>query len=98
MSGKKTVSGVVERIKREALAEEKATVLLDFSGVGAEEMARRFFTYLVDGGLEDHLIQNLSGNGITLEIGGCEVEALVVTFQCSSEKRSPLKTRKGDIF
>ena len=66
-------------------------VTLAFSGVKTREMAKRFFTYLVDGGLEDLLIDRLSGGGITLEINGCDKRALTVDFKCSKEK--PVKKK-----
>ena len=61
-------------------------VTLAFSGVKTREMAKRLFTYLVDGGLEDLLIDRLSGGGITLEIDGCDRRSLTVDFKCSKEK------------
>jgi len=60
---------------------------LVFTGFKSAEMAKRFFHYLVDGGLEDHLIQELSGKGITLEISDCDKEKLSVNFRCSEMKR-----------
>lgn len=61
-------------------------VTLAFSGVKTREMAKRLFTYLVDGGLEDLLIDRLSGGGVTLEIDGCDRRSLTVDFKCSKEK------------
>ena len=61
-------------------------VTLAFTGVKTREMAKRFYTYLVDGGLEDQLIDRLTGDGITLEITGCETRTLTVEFKCSKEK------------
>lgn len=61
-------------------------VSLVFSGVKPGEMAKRFFSYLVDGGLEDQLIDTLSGKGLTLEISNCDTKKLTVTFQCSKMK------------
>lgn len=66
-------------------------VTLAFSGVKTREMAKRFFTYLVDGGLEDLLIDRLSGEGITLEIDGCDRRSLTVDFKCSKEKPAKKK-------
>jgi len=73
------------------------TVSLNFTGLKSGEMAKRFFTYLVDGGLEDQLIQELSGKGITLEISDNNKKNLTVTFQCSKEnlvKQTAKKTIK----
>jgi len=49
-------------------------------------MAKKFFTYLVDGGLEDILIENLSGQGITLGISGCDKKKLTVSFEVAKDK------------
>lgn len=69
------------------LVEEKSkTVTLVFNGVKSGDMAKKFFTYLVDGGLEDTLIENLSGNGITLGISGCDNKKLTVSFEVAKDK------------
>jgi len=62
------------------------TVSLNFTGLKSGEMAKRFYSYLVDGGLEDHLIDALSREGVTLEISDCNTKKLTVTFQCSKDK------------
>lgn len=61
------------------------TVKIEFAGEKSEEIAKRFFSYLVDGGLEDHLIKTLSSDGVTLEIGDCNKDDLAVLFQCRKE-------------
>jgi hypothetical protein len=61
-------------------------VTLVFNGVKSGDMAKKFFTYLVDGGLEDILIQNLSGQGITLGISGCDKKKLTVSFEVAKDK------------
>ncbi len=58
------------------------TVQITFAGPKSDAMAKRFFTYMVDGGLEDVLIQALSEKGATLEISDCSTEDLAVLFQC----------------
>jgi len=69
------------------LVEEKSkSVTLVFNGVKSGDMAKKFFTYLVDGGLEDILIQNLSGQGITLGISGCDKKKLTVSFEVAKDK------------
>lgn len=69
------------------LVEEKSkSVTLVFNGVKSGEMAKKFFTYLVDGGLEDILIENLSGQGITLGISGCDKKKLTVSFEVAKDK------------
>lgn len=72
---------------------EADPVTLNFTGLKSKEMARRFFTYLVDGGLEDQVIQGISGKGVTLEISGCDKKTLTVNFQCSKEQpaKKPVK-------
>lgn len=69
------------------LVEEKSkSVTLVFNGVKSGDMAKKFFTYLVDGGLEDVLIENLSGQGITLGISGCDKKKLTVSFEVAKDK------------
>jgi len=69
------------------LVEEKSkSVTLVFNGVKSGDMAKKFFTYLVDGGLEDILIENLSGQGITLGISGCDKKKLTVSFEVAKDK------------
>jgi len=58
------------------------TVQITFAGPKLDAMAKRFFSYLVDGGLEDQLIQALSEKGATLEISDCDTGDLAVLFQC----------------
>ena len=70
------------------------TVQLTFTGPKSDELARRFFHYLVDGGLEDQVIQGVSGKGATLEISDCNIEDLAVHFQCREEKKARV-SRKG---
>ena len=70
------------------------TVSLVFTGIKTGEMAKRFFSYLVDGGLEDQLIQELSGKGLTLEISGCSKKNLSVSFQCSKEAPAKKTAKK----
>lgn len=69
------------------------TVQITFAGPKSDVMAKKFFTYLVDGGLEDQLIQELSGDGATLEINDCDTKDLAVLFQCpeTATKRVPRK-------
>ena len=63
------------------------TVRIEFAGPQSEKKARKFFTWLVDGGLEDQVIQTLSGDGVTLEISDCNTDELAVLFQCREEDR-----------
>ena len=69
------------------LVDEKSkSVTLVFNGVKSGDMAKKFFTYLVDGGLEDILIENLSGQGITLGISSCDKKKLTVSFEVAKDK------------
>ena len=70
-------------------------VAIAFEGTGAEEMAKKFFTYLVDGGLEDHLMQVLGGKGTDLEIKDCDTNSLTVVFQCKKSGAAPQKKVKA---
>jgi len=93
---------VTVEMSQMVMPEKSQSVSLLFSGVKCKEMAKRFYTYLVDGGLEDLLIQRLTGKGVTLEIGGCDNKTLTVNFRCSKEtpakkavaKKAPKKTVK----
>lgn len=58
------------------------TVSITFAGPKSDAMAKRFYSYLVDGGLEDQLIEALSEKGSTLEISDCDTAGLAVLFQC----------------
>ena len=77
------------------------TVRIDFAGPKSEDMARRFFSYLVDGGLEDQLIAALSEKGVTLEINDSNATDLAVLFQCREatmvirEAKNKLVSLKG---
>lgn len=57
------------------------TVQITFAGPKSDAMAKKFFSYLVDGGLEDQLIEQLSGKDMTLQISDCNTEDLAVLFQ-----------------
>ena len=72
---------------------KKDTVTISFMGLKAEEMAKKFFTYLVDGGLEDQVIQALAGKDVTLAIEDFSKKRLSVLFECMKEQ--PAKTAKA---
>ena len=57
------------------------TVQITFAGPKSDAMAKKFFSYLVDGGLEDQLIDVLSGKDMTLKISDCNTEDLAVLFR-----------------
>ncbi len=71
------------------------TVRIDFAGPKSEEMARRFYAYLVDGGLEDQVIQEISSDDTTLEIGDCNNDDLAVLFQCREKDRKKAAPKGG---
>ena len=57
-------------------------VTIKFNGTGAEKCAKDLYYWLVDGGLEDYIIDNLSDNETEVEgICGFSNEELVVTFK-----------------
>lgn len=62
------------------------TVSLVFSGMKSGDMAKKFFTYLVDGGLEDIIIQAIAGHGVVLGISGCNKKTLTVNFEVGKDK------------
>lgn len=69
------------------------TVHIEFAGPKSDTMAKRFYAYLVDGGLEDQLIETLSDKTVTLEISDCSNDDLAVLFQCR-EVDAPAKSAK----
>lgn len=69
------------------------TVHIEFAGPKSKKIAKRFYAYLVDGGLEDQLIEKLSDEGVTLEISDCSNDDLAVLFQCR-EIAAPAKSAK----
>jgi len=75
--------------------EESTSVTLIFNGLKSGDMAKKFFTYLVDGGLEDQVIQALSGNGVTLAIEDFSKKRLAVLFECMKEQ--PTETAKKTV-
>jgi len=74
--------------------EKSETVSLIFNGVKSGEMAKKFFTYLVDGGLEDILIENLSEPGIILGISGFDKKKLTVSFEVAKDKPAKKAAKK----
>lgn len=77
------------------------TVHIEFAGPKSKKIAKRFYAYLVDGGLEDQLIERLSDDEVTLEISDCSSDDLAVLFQCreiaASAKRAknPVARKKA---
>jgi len=61
-------------------------VTISFEGERAEEMAGKFFTYLVDGGLEDSIDDHLSDEKTEVGIGECDTTTLAVRFDCNPRK------------
>ena len=77
---------VTVMMSRMAAEPKKDTVTVSFMGLKSEEMAKKFFTYLVDGGLEDQVIQVLSEKGVTLAIEDFSKKRLSVLFECEEDK------------
>ncbi len=63
------------------------SVTINFDGDRAEEMAKAFFTYLVDGGLEDQLIDRISDAKTEIEISDCDAKKLLVQFNCRRKQK-----------
>ena len=72
------------------------TVHIEFAGPKSKAMAKRFYAYLVDGGLEDHLIEKLADENTTLEISDCNNDDLAVLFQCR-ETAAPAKVAETPV-
>lgn len=73
---------------------ESKTVSLVFSGMKSGDMAKKFFTYLVDGGLEDIIIQAIAGHGVVLGISGCNKKTLTVNFEVGKDKPAKKADKK----
>lgn len=71
------------------------TVSITFAGPKSDVLAKRFYTYMVDGGLEDQVIEALSGNGATLEISDCDNEDLAILFQCREDASKRVSRKRG---
>ena len=77
------------------LADENSkTVSLVFSGMKSGDMAKKFFSYLVDGGLEDIIIQAIAGHGVVLGISGCDKKTLTVNFEVGKDKPAKKAVKK----
>jgi hypothetical protein len=92
---------VTVEMSRMTAGGESKTVSLVFNGVKAGDMAKKFFTYLVDGGLEDIIIQAIAGHGVVLGISGCDKKTLTVNFEAGKDKpvkktvKKPVKAAKA---
>ena len=71
------------------------TVSLVFSGMKSGDMAKKFFTYLVDGGLEDIIIQAIAGHGVVLGISGFDKKTLTVNFEVGKDKPAKKTVKKS---
>lgn len=71
------------------------TVSLVFSGMKSGDMAKKFFTYLVDGGLEDIIIQAIAGHGVVLGISGFDKKTLTVNFEVGKDKPAKKPVKKA---
>mgnify|MGYP001592048493 CR=1 FL=1 len=85
---------VTVEMSQMAAKAKKDTVSISFMGIKAEDMAKRLYTYLIDGGLEDHLIKVLSGKGVTLAIEDYSNKRLAVLFECWKEKSTKKPVKK----
>lgn len=63
-------------------------IVIKFDGDASADTAKKMFTWLVDGGLEDYVIDNLSDESVTVDgITGCSAEEMTITF--STRKNIP---------
>lgn len=61
----------------------KNAVTLEFHGKDAEKIAERAYYLLVDGGLEDQIIDTLSEEcDLSIEADGCDNENHITKFIC----------------
>lgn len=58
---------------------------IEFFGSDAEAIAQKLYTYLVDGGLEDQLIDHLSEETTQVEMRDWDNESLKVLFECKTK-------------
>lgn len=58
---------------------------IEFFGSDSEAIAQKLYTYLVDGGLEDQLIDHLSDESIEVEMRDWDNKSLKVLFECKSK-------------
>ena len=86
---------VTVMMSRMSLDTESKKVSLVFNGVKSGEMAKKFFTYLVDGGLEDIIIQAIAGHGIVLGISDCDKKTLTVNFEVGKDKQAKKTVEKS---
>jgi len=57
-----------------------ADVTVSFTGEGAEEAAQKFYTWIVDGGLSDGILDECSGDSYELDLGEWDNVAKTMTF------------------
>lgn len=58
-------------------------VTLKFEGEGAAETAQKFYTWLVDGGLEDQVVDTLSDGDVEVALTDIDNETFIVRFSCT---------------
>ncbi|MFH0928114.1 MAG: hypothetical protein V1821_01430, partial [bacterium] len=85
---------VTVEMSQMAVNANSKTVSLVFNGVKPGEIAKKLFTYLVDGGLEDILIENLSAPGLILGISGFDKKTLTVNFEVGKDKPAKKAVKK----
>lgn len=61
----------------------KNTVTLEFHGKDAEKIAQRAYHLIVDGGLEDVIMDTLAEEcGVSIEPDGCDNDNQITKFVC----------------
>lgn len=58
-------------------------VILKFEGDAGEEVAQRFYTWLVDGGLEDQVVDTLSSEKVEVAMSNWDNDQKIVSFTCT---------------
>lgn len=65
----------------------KNTVTLEFDGVDAEKVAEAAYHLIVDGGLEDEIMDNLAESlGLSIEPDGCDNDKHITKFKVAKEE------------
>jgi hypothetical protein len=70
------------------------TVKIQFYGNNSDEFAQKFYTFLLDGGLEDYIIDNISDQDSSLEIEDFDNEKMKVIFKCFENSKEVTKNEK----
>ena len=71
-------------------------VTFEFVGQDAEEMAQKFYTWFVDGGLEDQVVDTLSDMGPSeVEVVEIDNEKLNIILNCKYKGQDKEQEKRG---